>query len=821
MNQATSVLPPATNDAARESPDVKLLILRYLRYWPYFMASIGLAMGIAYFFNRYSTPRYGINATLLLKDTRGTSGANDFLEGFQLLKTSRNMENEIGIMRSHSMALATIRQLDFGVSYFKDGNIRTSELYGDVPIRVEVDVAHPQPYGVIFEVRPVNERQFSIRLIRQSSWVDDLLSRLTKQDKTAPFFREGTYSFGQHLEGDTYRFRLVLTAGFNPAAVQFQINSLDGLAWAYTGRVNVSPINKNSTLLNMSMQTTVPTKDQVYLNKFMETYIQSGLEEKNLIAKNAISFIDDQLDGVSDSLDLVEDRLQRFQTTNKTLDLSAESSEVVGRINELEKQRGIEAVKSRYYENLSRYVEQNQDLKGIVAPAVLGIEDELTATFVSRLVELYTKRNGLGFSAKDQNLYVAELDAQIQSLTQQLLENIRNVIRLNRTTRDDLDRRIRLAEGEIGRLPKTQRSLVNIRRKFSQNESLYIYLSQKLFDAGIAKASNLADSKVVDYASTTAALSPNRTANYRNAFLVGLLLPCAVIFLVGYLNDTINSREQLAKLTTIPILGIVTHSSKPTNLVVTRNPKSAVSETFRSLRSNLKYLASEHERKIILITSSISGEGKTFCAINLASVLALGGKKTLLMGVDLRKPRIFDDFGLTNEIGLSTYLIGRASREAIVQRTPSPFLDVVTAGPTAPNPAELLMNGRFEALLADLPKEYEFIVLDSPPLGLVADSFELMRHVDVVLYVVRQRYTKRTMLDNITELYNRSTVKNISLILNDFVAQPGHGHGYGYGYGYGYYEEDVIKRSVWKRIFRSASTRTTDVAYPSRENGRA
>lgn len=797
-------------DTPKDSFDIKVLVLHYLSYWPYFGLSILVALSAAYLINRYSVPRYNIHATLLIKDTKsGSSGANDFLEGFQLLRSARNMENEIGIMQSYSMAAATVMQLDFNVSYYKDGNVRTSEIYGYTPIKVEVDSTHQQLFDVLFEVSPINEQQYSIKIVRESSWFDTILRGVGLASEAVYPFKSGTYTFGEYLESDQYRFKIQLLEKplGKEASRQFIINSKEGLAWGYTGRVNVAPINKGASILNLSMQTTVPDKDAVYLNTFMETYIKAGLDEKNLIAKNTIRFINEQLDGVSDSLVSVEDRLQQFRTANRAIDLSAAGDVVFQRLNELEKQESVEAVKAKYYENLIAYVNRTKDFKDIVAPAVLGIEDNLTTTLIGQLLALYTKRSSLSFSAKDQNLYVAEIDSQIQSLTQQLLENVRNVIQLNGSMREDIRRRIRIAEAEISKLPKNERDLVNIKRKFSLNENLYVYLLQKRAEAGIAKASNLPDSKVIDYAVASGAVYPNTSGNYRNAFLLGLLLPGLIIFLIGYLNDTVSTREELESLTSIPILGVVAHSNKATNLVVSQNPKSAVSETFRSLRSNLKYLASDQENKIILITSGISGEGKTFCSINLSSVLALSEKRTILVGVDLRKPRIFNDFGLNNDLGLSNYLIGKSSREEVIQRTSSPFLDVITSGPIAPNPSELLMNGKIEVLLAELRQSYDYIVLDSPPLGLVADSFELILYSDVILYVIRQGYTKRNSIHTITDLYKKAVVKNVSLVLNDFVAQKGYGYGYGYTYGYGYYEDDHRQRPLWRRLLtRSAAS---------------
>ena len=344
LNNSNGLPVQTVADTPNSSLDIKALVLHYLSYWPYFGLSVLVALSAAYLINRYSVPRYNVYATLLIKDTRGgSSGANDFLEGFQLLRSARNMENEIGIMQSYSMAAATVKQLDFNVSYYKDGNVRTSEIYGYTPIKVEVDSMHQQLLGVLFEVNPINEQQYTIKVLQKSSWFDNILRGIGLASKTESPFKAGTYTFGEYLESNQYRFKIQLIEKTlrKDEALQFIINSQEGLAWAYTGRVNVAPINKGASILNLSLQTTVPDKDAVYLNTFMETYMRAGLEEKNLIAKNTIRFINEQLDGVSDSLVSVEDRLQQFRTANRAIDLSAAGDVVFQRLNELEKQESV------------------------------------------------------------------------------------------------------------------------------------------------------------------------------------------------------------------------------------------------------------------------------------------------------------------------------------------------------------------------------------------------------------------------------------------------------------------------------------------------
>jgi tyrosine-protein kinase Etk/Wzc len=785
----------AISESSGRSFDVKAFFFKYLPYWPFFLLSVLLSLTVAYFSNRYATPIYSINSTLLLKDAKGASTPNDFLQGLQSFKVAQNLQNEIGILSSRSMAEATLKKLDFSISYFSDGNVKNTEIFNDIPIRVDIDSTHTQLWGQLFELTILNSQQFEIGLEKEKN----IFGSFSASNSFLPF-QSGKFNFGEYIEGGGYRFKIEKTNFFDQRkkGLQFKLNSLESLVNNYAGRVRVAPISKASSIVSLTLDSSIPSKDISYLNKFSETYINMGLMEKNLIARNTINFINEQLNGVSDSLDSVEDRLQQFRTANRSIDLTEAGTQVFQKLSALESRMEVQRLKLKYYSYLLEYISKNRDLKEIVAPSVLEIEDNVTTNLVGKLIELYAQRNSIAYTATDENPYIPELDSRIKALTQTLEENVRNAIKSVQLEAGEINNRVRIAEGDLSRLPKTERALVSIKRKFSLNENLYVYLLQKRAEAGIAKASNLPDSRIIDEARVASLIYPKPSRNYTMALVIGFLIPIGLLFAKEYLNDTITSREELERLTKIPILGVVMHNRKPTNLVISSNPKSAVSETFRSLRSNLQYIASDLDRKVILITSGISGEGKTFCAINLATVLALSGKKTLLVGVDLRKPRIFNDFGLSNEVGLSTYLIGQANKQQVIQPTHIDDLDVITAGPLAPNPTELLMTKRFGDFVKELKSEYENIVFDSPPLGLVADSFELLKYTDVTLYVVRQNYTSKGILSTINNLYSKGNISNVSIVLNDFSGQ--NTYGYGYGYGYGYYDDDENQLPFWQKL---------------------
>ncbi|MFM7700782.1 MAG: polysaccharide biosynthesis tyrosine autokinase, partial [Bacteroidota bacterium] len=284
----------------------------------------------------------------------------------------------------------------------------------------------------------------------------------------------------------------------------------------------------------------------------------------------------------------------------------------------------------------------------------------------------------------------------------------------------DLEGRIRSTEGLMSTLPRTERDLVNIKRKFTLNENLFVYLLQKRAEAGITMAANLPDARVIDAAKKEKQVAPNKATNYALGGLLGLLVPIAIILIRDSLQNALIDRQQIESVTKVPVLGVIGNNNKQTSLVVLQHPKSVISESFRALRTNMQYINPGKEKQVVLVTSSISGEGKTFISTNIASVLALSGKKTVLIGMDLRKPKIFNDFGLTNNVGMSNYLIGKAEKEEIIQHTNYPNLDLIPAGPVPPNPSELVLSQRYEDLINWLKTQYDFVVIDTPPCTLIA-----------------------------------------------------------------------------------------------------
>ena len=351
--------------------------------------------------------------------------------------------------------------------------------------------------------------------------------------------------------------------------------------------------------------------------------------------------------------------------------------------------------------------------------------------------------------------------------------------------------KINQLEGNIKKLPEEKQEYLRIVRKYDLSDNIYNAFLEKRNEAEIVKAANLSDIHFIDPAKDTGGglIGPNTSVNYVLATFLGLLIPLLIVFVLFFLENSILNTEDISKLTTIPLIGVVGVKHSNSNLSVFEKPKSALSESFRAIRSSLQFLYKKYEisgSKTLMLTSSISGEGKTFCSLNLATVFAMSEKKTVIVGLDLRKPKIFEDFNIKNDIGVVNYLIGQKTIDEVIQKTHIPHLDVITSGPIPPNPSEIIIGASMKEFMRLLKTRYDYIILDTPPVGLVSDAIELAEYADLTLYIMRQNYTKKDMITLLNNRLKRGELENISVIFNGFENKAKYGTGYGYSYGYGY-----------------------------------
>jgi capsular exopolysaccharide synthesis family protein len=434
-------------------------------------------------------------------------------------------------------------------------------------------------------------------------------------------------------------------------------------------------------------------------------------------------------------------------------------------------------------------------------PVSLGLADASLNSFIGELMTLSQEKNKIAISSTEKNPYYSVIENDIAATKKAAIAAVQNSLNISRLAMTEINNKIGEIESKVNKLPKKERQLLEIQRKFNISDDVYNFLLQKKAEASIAKASNISDNKFIDRAELVAKIHPNKSRNYLIALLLGILIPFLILFIREYLNETVKDKKDIDDNSKLTLLGSIAHSNQKTELALIENPRALIAETIRILRSNLDFVfvnAKKDEGKIITLTSAISAEGKTFCAINIACAFAISDKKTLLIGADLRKPKIFKDFDLTNTIGLSSYLIGKSSLEEIINETNIKDLSIITAGPVPPNPSELLGSDKFIELLSVLRKKFDYIIFDTPPVGLVSDAVSVMKYSDTILYILRQNFTSKKVLIELNDFVSTTGLKNIYLVLNNILYKKnkyGKYYGrYGYsGYGYtysGYYYEE-------------------------------
>jgi capsular exopolysaccharide synthesis family protein len=571
--------------------------------------------------------------------------------------------------------------------------------------------------------------------------------------------------------------------------------------------VKINIDEKAPSIIKLSLEGTNKARIVDYLNETVKTLIRRQLDNKNLFAENTIKFIDTTLQIMEGDLKEANTDLKEFSRNKNITEIETGGLTFQSELLDLDKINDAINRKINYYNTLSAYLRSSTDYSKLPAPSVAGIDDPNVMNNVSKLIELSVRRSEMAYSVKSELMF-DNIDNEISSIKKVLLENISAAKSAIQYESSQIKGKLNLAETRIMNLPQDKQEHTRIMRKYNLSNEIYQTYLQKRTEAQIVKAANLSDIEFIDPAKDIGAglIGPRTSVNYVIAIFLGLLIPLLIVFIIFFINNSIQNTDDVSNLTSIPIIGIVGLKHSETNLAVYEKPKSALSESFRAIRSSLQFLYKKQNvggTKTLMLTSSVSGEGKTFCSINIATVFALSEKRTVIVGLDLRKPKIFDDFNLKNEIGAVNYLIGQQTLEEITQKTIVPFLDVITSGPIPPNPSELIMGETMKEMMEELKSKYEYIILDTPPVGLVTDAVELSQFADVTLYVMRQNFTKKDMVNLLNNRVNRGELSNVSIVLNGYENKAKYGAGYGYGYGYGaysngYHEEDEPTNVILK-----------------------
>lgn len=784
--------------------DLSKILRRFAGLWYIFFAGLLMAVILAFLINKFTHPVYNGKTTLLVRSGQNQPVGSEAIIRDLSFDTQDNIRNEIGILKSYSLAKRSLEALDLDVRYKKiprlPGNIRLNSLarhqHREAPIEITKNEKEKQLHNTPFFIRILSLREF---LLSFETVINE--KEIAQTD---------TFRFGQTIRSPYFSFQVNLRDKYAPELFDKEsdfythdysvsFHDIDKMASDFSNNLQVDFYFDDASILELSLQGPHPRVVTSFLNQHAATFIESGLEEKNRIASATIDFIDEQISGISDSLEEAESDFQNFRTRNKVVNISSEGNYAMEKLENLITEKSNLQRMMKYYDYLFEYIQNSNDFDDVIVPNTMGIADPSLNNLVERLAQAYAARNRLLMTARENSPQVRQATSEIETIKDALTENIRNIINTTQIELNTIEEQIADVNRQIQKLPGTEREYINIQRDFTLNDNIYTFLLQKRAEAGIALASNVSDHKIVDPAlkETTSQTAPRPTANIIIAALLGLLLPAMGIIITDSLNTRINSRFVVEDHTSVPILAHIEHYRANKKLPVLEYPKSPLAESFRALRTNIDFILGKNiQNPVITVTSAISGEGKSFCSANLGAIFALTGKKVLIVGMDLRKPQTHTEFSIDNKHGLSNILIGSGNMKDTISESRLPGLFVIPSGPIPPNPAELIQSKEMSRFLREAREQFDLIILDTPPLALVADTLLVTEASDLNLFIVRQGYSKKQSLQFINQLVETGRIKKTGLMVNDVKIlnnySPANRYGYGYGYGRfknsGYYE---------------------------------
>lgn len=795
--------------------DFKGFLLKILSYWKWFLISICIFLTIAYQVNIRKEKIYSIETLISAKEETNPLFTSSTNLVFNWGGASDQIQTILTTLQSRSHNELVVDKLQYYIDYLVQGEYNLIDAYGVVPFYVDIDKKQGQLAGTLIGIKFLTENEYEVRIFFEKNsvsvihYIDNSYTNISVVE--GDFVKR--YKVGEQVILPFLNWKLQIKD--NPGLYKgneyfVRFNDFNGTVAGYRN-VNVKADDKGSSIITLGMQGTNKARMVEYLNSTVKMLMKRQLDNKNLFATNTINFIDSTLVAMESQLKKTGDELKSFRKGKNIFEVDGDGgAKFSDKILDFDVEKDAINRKITYYNSLKAYLKNSVDYSKLPAPSVAGIEDPNIVVNVSKLIALSTQRSEMSYAVKSEKIF-RDFDNQMEAIKNVLLENITTAKASLQYDLALVESKINQTESKIKNLPDDQQELIKIKRKYDLNDNIYSTFLQKRSEADIVKAANLSDIHFIDPAKDIGGglIGPKTGVNYILAIFLGLLLPLLVITILFFINNTIFNPDDVSKLTSIPLIGIVGVNPDKNNLAVFDKPKSALSESFRAIRSSLQFLYKKNNvagAKTLMITSSVSGEGKTFCSINIATVFALSEKKTVIVGMDLRKPKLFDEFNLVNTVGVVNYLIKDKSLEEIVNHTSIPYLDVILSGPVPPNPAELIMNDGMKELIEELKTKYDYIILDTPPVGLVADSLELTQYCDVTLYIVRQNFTKKEMITLLNNRINRGELHNTSIILNGFENKAKYGGGYGYGYGYGSgnysngYHEVEKKKSLLEKI---------------------
>lgn len=701
-------------------------------------------------------------------------------------QNNNKIYKQIEIINSYFIINKSLKNLNWRTSWSKKNMFIWHGIYKQEPFDVVETLGFNNPEGVTIYITTTSGDTYTISAdgeITQNNTVTEI-----------KFEEKGTFNLP--FKNKYFNFTLlnkINNTDNSDGHYCFRFNNLNLLTLTYQAKLKSILKEKKGDIILCTIEGEEPVKEGDFLNELVKVYIADKLNFQNEAQRLTLNFINSQLTGISDSLNTVGTKFTEFRSKNKIIDLGTEGTLVMTNLKELETEGAKSQLQLDYFNNLLSYLSKPGDLTKLISPSVVGIEDPSLNMYVLKLNELYNRRQVLSFSARENNPTLVMIDKEVTETRSRLNENLRNLIENATKSINSMKQRQENISSQLNRLPKKEQQMINIQRQFTLTNEIYTFLLQKRAETNIALASSIPDVQIIDIAreETATPIGLSTKMILMIGFIFGLAIPALFIMLKNFFDDRIHTQEDVEDNTNLPILGSIMHNPTFTDLAVQENPKSNIAESFRALRTNLQFMLTGPLGKVISIHSTNPGEGKSFNAINLSTILAMDNKKVLLIGADMRKPRLHKTFNIKNEIGLSTFLIGYNTLDQVISPTEIKNLSILPSGPIPPNPAEILGNPEMKALIEMTRNIFDYIVLDNAPVSLVTDGIIVSHLSDLNIFILRYGVSHKHQLEMINQMEDKKMVKHLGLIVND-IKTNSFGHTY-----YKYYQYESYQNSYY------------------------
>ena len=767
------------NDSQSEAFNIKEFLAEALSYKYFYIASFFICLLIAFLVNRFSPTVYEVNSVIGPVEDRRSSmlGSNDLFSGLGALAESRNLENDINSLNSFSLVATTIKSLNLEVGYFAGRNTlfqKPIQVYMGNPFSVTIDKSHIQPINTRFRIDILDEQTYRLTASEdEASYYNYIDNAIVSNDNRVRI--DTICRFNETVTSHNYKFSIGFHKEYyNPKAAAemeyyFEFYHLDQLTKSYLKRLKVEPVSIRSSLINLFFHGENRRLTIDFLNKFIQSYLDENLDKKNKVANNTIDFIDSQISEISDSLTLSESKLRDYRSANQVTDLSYQGQQALEQMRQIENERSMLQVQERYYNYILDYMEKNQDMAGLPTPSGANVADPIMNSLVLEMLALNAERSTILSNNAEKNLFLSQIENKIRLQKQAIIENVKNNLNTLNLTQNELDYRESKLSGEISRLPRTELNMVSMQRQFNLTDQIYTFLLEKKAEAAIAMASNYPDYEILEPARdvTASIIAPRTSLNWMIAIFMAFMIPTIYIIMRNFFNEKITSVRDVEHIIGQPVMNLIYTNYYKTEAVVKDYPGSSIAESFRNLRSSLFLKFRSEPQKVIMITSAQPQDGKSFVSSNLAASIASVGHKTILLDCDLRRPTLHEKLKIVNSVGLSNYMVNNVSVKEIITKTEVDNLWFIPAGPILPNSSELIEAGVLDSLIEELKQQFDYVIIDSTPAGLVADATLMIKYANYILLVCRNDYTRKDVFTDVLNLFRTNNISDYDIVFND------------------------------------------------------